>query len=359
MSVKQKINQWIVPAIHNMQAYHVSDSTGMVKLDAMENPYPLPDDIHQQFLSIFKKAELNRYPDSEMLHLKQSLQQVFSIPSDLGILIGNGSDEIIQILIMATAKSGAVVLAPEPSFVMYRVLTEALGLKYVGVPLTDDFSLDREVMLEAIERHNPAIIFLAYPNNPTGNLFDIKTVSQIIQSSQGLVVIDEAYQIFSSQTCLDLVKHHENVLLMRTLSKVGLAGLRFGYLVGGPEWLEEFNKIRLPYNINCLTQASIEFFLQHYAVFEQQAVKIKQGREQLFNELQLLKELEVFPSEANFLLFRSLKMPADSIFDHLLQQKILIKKFPPSPALLSNCLRVTVGTAAETSQFITELKNII
>ncbi len=349
------IAKWIKPAVQDLQSYHVPDAEGLIKLDAMENPYGWSDDYRKQWLDSLKNADINRYPDPHCQLLKKSLRQTLSIPNNLELMLGNGSDELIQIVAMAVARPGSVLLAPEPSFVMYKMISQFIGLEYIGVPLTENFELDENAMLAAIEQHKPAVIFLAYPNNPGGNLFDKKTLNKIIESSEGLVVIDEAYHIFSDASYIADISKYKNVLLMRTLSKVGLAGLRLGYLVGDKQWLDEFDKIRLPYNINVLTQLSAEYFLQHYHELELQADKIISNRQTLFNELDSLEGIEVFPSSANFLLFRCQGNSAEQIFNSLLERGVLIKKSHGSHPLLDQCLRVTVGKSEENEIFVRSL----
>lgn len=339
-----------------MQAYHVPDSSGLIKLDAMENPYTIPTELKSAWLSFLQDVEINRYPDPECSGLKQGLRSVMSIPDCQEIMLGNGSDEIIQMIMMAVAAPGRKILAPEPGFVMYRVIAQTLGLEYVGVPLNEDFNLDTEAMCAAIEQHEPAIIFLASPNNPTGNLFDETTMQQIIQIAPGLVVIDEAYFIFTDKSAMSLLEQYEHLLLMRTVSKLGLAGIRLGFLVGQKEWINEINKIRLPYNINVLTQLSAEFYLNHYEQLQQQAEKIIEGRQQLFAELNRMETIKVFPSQANFLLFRC-SSDANDVHASLREQGILIKNLHGSHPMLNNCCRVTVGTAEENQSFLRALRH--
>lgn len=358
LSRKPLIKKWIKPAIQDLQAYHVADSEGLIKLDAMENPYPWSDEIKDQWLDSLRDADINRYPDPQSRKLEKTLRHTLSIPDNLSILLGNGSDELIQIIAMAVAKPGSKLLAPEPGFVMYKMICQFLGLDYIGVSLTEDFELDKKAMLSAIEQHQPAVIFLACPNNPTGNIFNKEVINEIIESSSGLIVVDEAYHIFSGMSYVNDLDKHNNVLLMRTLSKVGLAGLRLGYLLGDKQWLDEFDKIRLPYNINALTQVSAGFFLQHYHELQQQAEKIITAREKLFNELSRLDGIKVFPGSANFLLFRSLNHSADDIFNSLLDSGVLIKKLHGSHPLLEQCLRVTVGKDDENDAFITALREV-
>jgi histidinol-phosphate aminotransferase len=337
----------------SLQAYHVADPSGMVKLDAMENPYPLPAAVRARIGALAADCAINRYPDPAASALKARLREVLSIPQRAQILLGNGSDEIIQILAMAVARPGAVILGVEPSFVMFRLIAGFVGARFVGVPLNPDFSLDEPAVLAALAHHRPALAFLAYPNNPTGNLFDRDALTRIIESAPGLVVIDEAYHAFAGESFIADAAGYPNLLVMRTLSKLGLAGLRLGLLTGRGEWLQQLEKLRLPYNINVLTQAIAEAVLSERNVLEQQAEAIKQERTRLFAALGAMKNITAFPSRANFILFRAAN--AKRLFERLKQNKVLIRNLDETHPLLRDCLRVTVGTPGENDTFLTAL----
>ena len=354
--LENKIAKWVRQPIRALAAYHVPEAQGLIKLDAMENPYRWPTDLVESWLAILREVPLNRYPDPAAHALKQQLQQSMQVPAGKDLLLGNGSDELIQMILMAVSGPDRVVLAPEPGFVMYKMIATFLNMPYVGVPLTADFSLDIAAMLQAIAQHHPAVIFLAYPNNPTGNLFDDDAITSIIKATDGLVVIDEAYHAFAGKTWMDKLDQYDNVLVMRTLSKMGLAGLRLGLLAGHPAWLNEFDKVRLPYNINVLTQASAQFALQHQTVLDAQTQRIMQEREQLVSEMQQLKGIKLFPTQANFILFRTAAGQADAVFQALKQHKVLIKNVSHAGGLLTDCLRVTVGTPEENSAFLSALR---
>lgn len=347
----------IRPEILELKAYHVPPATDMIKLDAMENPYTLPEVLQNEVAQIAARALINRYPDPNASELKSALRQTLGIPESMSIMLGNGSDEIIQIIAMATAKPGAVLLSVEPAFVMFRMIATFTNMRYVGVPLKRDFSLDADAMLEAIEQHKPAVIFLAYPNNPTGNLFNKDVLMQIVQATPGVVVIDEAYHAFADASVIDQLEHYPNLLLMRTLSKLGLAGLRLGLIAGLPTWLDEFEKIRLPYNVSVLTQHITQIALRHIDVLLKQAEQIKAERARLHAQMTAMHALEVFPSDANFILFRVNN--ATRIFQKLKEKGILIKNLDSAHALLDNCLRVTVGTFEENTQFIATLQSLL
>jgi histidinol-phosphate aminotransferase len=339
--------------IRALKGYPVPDATGMVKLDAMENPYALPPELRVRLARLVEDASLNRYPDSAGSGLKKLLRRTFEVPDGMELLLGNGSDELIQVSIMAVAKPGAVVLGVEPSFVMFRMIATFAGARYVGVDLREDFSLDIERMLGAIERHQPAIIFIAYPNNPTGNLFDAGMIERIIAAAPGLVVVDEAYHAFAAKSFLPRLPNHPNLLVMRTLSKLGLAGIRLGVLAGAGRWLGEIGKVRLPYNVNTLTQIVASEMLQHGNVLTDQAAAIKLERRRLLQRLQEMPGVTAHPSDANFILFRVRQ--AERVFDGLKQRGVLIRSLHGSHRLLADCLRVTVGTPDENAAFLTAL----
>ncbi len=357
--LSEQVAKLIRPEIQALSSYHVPDASGMIKLDAMENPYSWTEELVAQWLDTLRQAELNRYPDAAASRLKQQLRLSMAVPEDAAILLGNGSDEIIQMIMLALAAAGRVVLSVEPGFVMYNMIATFTGMQYVGVPLQDDFSLQRQAMLAAIRQHRPAVIFLAYPNNPTGNLFARSDIEAVIAAAPGLVVIDEAYHAFAGDSFMSQLGAYDNLLVMRTVSKMGLAGLRLGLLAGHPQWLNEFDKVRLPYNINVLTQLSAEFALQHHAVLDAQTEAIKKDRQTLFRELQKFDGLTVYPSDANFILFRVPAGRADAIFAGLKAEKVLIKNLHKAGGMLQDCLRVTVGKPQENAAFLSALKKVL
>jgi histidinol-phosphate aminotransferase len=346
-------DQLIRDEIRALSAYSVPDASGYVKLDAMENPYLLPVELRQELGRLAQNAAINRYPDAAGSALKAAIRSSMQVPEGMEILLGNGSDEIIQILALAIAKPGAVILSLEPSFVMYKMIAVFAGVSYVGVPLKPDFTLDLDATLAAIRLHQPALTFIAYPNNPTGNVFEEAALLRIIEAAPGLVVMDEAYHAFALHSFMPHLARYPNLLVMRTLSKLGLAGLRLGFLVGRPAWLNELDKLRLPYNVNVLTQQVAERVLAHTDVLERQAAAIRSERTQLMQVLSAIPGVQAFPSDANFILFRVAN--ADKVFEGLKLRGILIKNLSRAHPQLQNCLRVTVGTPDENQQFLTAL----
>ena len=360
-TLKDNVKKWVRPEIQALAAYHVPDSSDTIKLDAMENPYQWPEDLTNDWLEVIRDVELNRYPDPTARILKKHLRESMDVPAESEVLLGNGSDELIQMIMMALAgktNSGKdkVVLSVEPGFVMYKMIATFMDMPYIAMPLNDDFSIVEAEFLAAIKQRQPAVIFLAYPNNPTSNLFDEQTIRNIIDVAPGVVVIDEAYHAFADKSFMPMLEEYDNLLVMRTVSKMGLAGLRLGLLAGKAEWLNEFDKVRLPYNINILTQASAEFAIKNSNVLDEQTQQICIDRELLFKELSQIKCVTPYPSQANFILVRVEDGQADKIFNSLKDQGILIKNLSPVGGLLKECLRITVGTAEENKKFLKAFK---
>ncbi len=344
------------PELRAGKAYHVADARGMVKLDAMENPYGLPEDLRASWLARLREAPLNRYPEPRPEALLAALAHHGGIPADQALMLGNGSDELIQLLILAVAHTGRPVLALEPSFVMYRIIAEHFGLPFVGVALDDDFQLDLSQFLREMATQRPAIVFLDWPNNPSGQCLPEATLEAIVAAAPGLVVVDEAYHPFSGLSFAQQLGHYPNLLLLRTLSKEGLAGLRLGYLAGPRPWIEVLDRLRLPYNINVLSQLSLDFFLTHADLLAEQADAICRERERLTAALQALG-LKVWPSRANFLLFHCPGRAA-AIHAGLRERGVLIRAFTGHPRL-SDHLRVSIGTPAENQRFLTALESLL
>ena len=345
---RELVNRWVRPAIRELSAYHVQEAEGLIKLDAMENPYSWPDRLREEWLELLRSAEVNRYPHPRSPGVKEALRESMAIPADVDLVLGNGSDELIQMIAITLGGAGRTILSVEPSFVMYRMIATFLGLDYVGVPLrAGDFSLDLASLLAAIEQHRPAVIFLAYPNNPTGNLFDEAAMTRIIEAAPGLVVVDEAYAPFTDASFLPRLGWHDNLVVMRTLSKMGLAGLRLGLLAGPRVWLREIEKTRLPYNIDILTQLSVAFALRHREVFDTQTSAIRDARRNIFQALRSHKGIEPFSSEANFILLRLTRGRAAEVHEGLRDRGVLVKLMHGAHPLLKDCLRVTVGKPGE------------
>ena len=336
--------------VRAMAAYHVPPSSGLLKLDAMENPFALPPALAEELGRVLAAVPLNRYPLPAYDELKAAIRLRLGVPPGAALVLGNGSDELITLLCVATARPGAVVLSPWPSFVMYDLSARLAGSRFVGVPLAADFGLALPELLAAIERERPAIVFLAYPNNPTGNCFDAPAIEAALRAAPGLVVVDEAYQPFAIDTWMPRLAEFPNLLVMRTVSKLGLAGLRLGYLAGAPQWVAQLEKVRPPYNINVLTDAAARFMLDRLAVLDGQAAVLRGERERLGSALAAIAGVTVWPSRANFLLVRVAGATSQAVCDHLRGQGILVKDVGRMHTLLADCLRVTVGTAEQNAR---------
>ena len=348
------IKNIIRPDVRALDGYHVANSAGFLKLDAMENPHLLPEELRVGLGQRLAQVTMNRYPVPSYSGLKAMLRKKMGVPAGFDVVLGNGSDELISMISIACARRDrpAKVLAPVPGFVMYALSAQLAGMEFVGVPLKPDFSLDKDAMLAAIALHQPSIVYLAYPNNPTGNLFDARDMVEIIRAvgDSGIVVSDEAYQPFAQASFMSRLPEFPNLLVMRTVSKLGLAGVRLGYMSASAELLAEFDKVRPPYNINVLTEAAVEYALEHLPVLDEQAAVLRAEREKLSAALAALPGVTVFPSAANFLLIRV--TDSGLVFEKLLERKVLIKNMSRMHELLDNCLRVTVSTPEENRLFL-------
>ncbi len=362
MNNKTSASRWVRVIIQQQDSYHVPPAGDFIKLDAMENPWPMPESLKQTWLDSLADLQLNRYPDPAAGGLVERLRTHMSIPDESAIMLGNGSDELIQAILMAVSGDGHTVLAPAPSFVMYEVLARACGLAYAGVPLQSDFTLDMPAMREAISRHLPAVIFLASPNNPTAAAFQPAEIEEILDLAPGLVVVDEAYQPFvrtGGKNFISQLEDNPDLIVMRTLSKVGLAGIRLGLIAGHSDWISQLDKLRLPYNINSLTQATASFALDHWQAFQNQIDEICAERELVSDALSSTNGIKTWPSDTNFILFRVSGNRAEKIHAQLLEKGILIKCLHRSGGALQNCLRVTIGSPDENNIFLKELTELL
>ena len=350
----ERLRHLIRRDVQGLHAYAIQPSAGMIKLDAMENPYRMPAELRARLGERLAELALNRYPGERIDELRAALAAHAGMPEGFELMLGNGSDELISMIAMACDVPGAGILAPVPGFVMYAMSAQLQGLKFTGVPLTADFELDERAMLEAIARDRPSVIYLAYPNNPTANLWDDAVIEKIVEAAPGLVVIDEAYQPFASRSYRDRLTAHQHVLLMRTMSKFGLAGVRIGYLIGRQALVAELEKVRPPYNVSVLNAEAALFALEHADVFAAQAAQIRGQRAALLAELARLPGVKPWPSDANMVLVR---VPdAARVFAGLKERRVLVKNVSTMHPLLANCLRLTVGTPDENAQLLAALQ---
>ena len=343
--------------VQSMQAYAIQPSAGLIKLDAMENPFTLPPALQQALGDRLARVAINRYPGARVAELAGALARFAELPAGCRLMLGNGSDELIDLLSVACDVPGATVLAPLPGFVMYEMSARLRGLKFVGVPLRPDFELDEAAMLQAIRTHRPALTYLAYPNNPTANLFDDAIIERLVAEvgqQGGLVVMDEAYQPFASRSWMSRLAAHDHVLVLRTLSKFGLAGIRLGYLCGPQALVDEIDKVRPPYNVSVLNAEAALFALEHADEYARQAAVIRQERARLQQLLAQIPSVQPFPSEANMILVR---VPdSRRAFEGMKARGVLVKHIAGLHPLLANCLRLTVGSPEENACMIDALK---
>lgn len=352
--------------VRAMSGYHVQPSQGLLKMDTMENPFRLPADLQKALGERLGSLEINRYPGERLEVLKQMLKDYAGAPAGSAVLLGNGSDEVITLLALATAQPDsagrATMLAPMPGFVMYPLSAQLQGLDFVGVQLTEDFDLDVPAMQATIAAQKPAITYIAYPNNPTATLWaedKVQAVIDAVAQIGGLVVMDEAYQPFASRSWITQMQaepaRNAHVLLMRTLSKFGLAGARLGYLIGPAAIVNELDKVRPPYNISVLNCETAIFALEQADLYAEQAKAIRAERQPLIDALTALDGVEkVWPSEANMVLLRV--RDAGAAQAAMKQRGVLVKNVSAMHPLLANCLRLTVGTHEENAQMLAALK---
>jgi histidinol-phosphate aminotransferase len=353
----ERIDRHVRQDVKSMHAYAIQPSAGLLKLDAMENPFRLPEALQRELGERLGRVAINRYPTGCVGDVIAALARYVDLPAGCRLMLGNGSDELIALLAMACDVPGATLLAPVPGFVMYEMSARLQGLGFVGVPLTPDFELDLQAMLAAIERHRPALTYLAYPNNPTANLFDEAAVERIVAAvgaQDGFVVFDEAYQPFSSRTWMPKLARHEHVLVMRTLSKFGLAGVRLGYLAGAAALVGEIDKVRPPYNISALNAEATLFALAHADTYAEQAAVLRAERARLQRAFATLAGVRAFPSEANMILVRVPQ--AARVFDALKARGVLVKHVAGLHPLLAECLRITVGAPEENTRLLAALE---
>ncbi len=340
-----EIKKLVRPNIRNLRAYSAKEIHCKVKLDANESPYALDS---EKVTLAAANLKTNRYPDPEAKELRKAAAGRFGVRPE-NILQGNGSDELIYYLITTF---GGPVLFPAPTFSMYGIIAHALGEKALPVALDREFDIDIDKTLKAMKRERPRLIFLSSPNNPTGNCFSSEKMMRIMDSSKGIVVVDEAYQPFSSKKgFLPLMRNYRNLVIIRTLSKIGMAALRVGLLIADPEIIGEVNKVRLPFNVNSLSQQIAIMALRDAKGLDSTIRSIASERERLLREMEKISGVTPFPSEANFILFK-VKYP-DSLHHALLKRGVLVRNLNDA---IRGCLRVTVGTPTENTTFLKALR---
>ena len=350
------LNQLVRQNIKDLRAYHVEEIPDGIKLHANENPYPPDPELLKRFQESLKDFASNRYPDPDCRDLKKAISKRIGVPQD-HLVIGNGSDELIMLLMQVFCNPGDAIAFPDPSFSMYSIIAQGLGLCPAPLPLNERWDFKAGDFLQAAKQADAKILFLSYPNNPTGNCFSETEIRQVMENYSGILVLDEAYQDFSGKTFLGDISTHNNLIVLRSLSKIGLAGLRVGYAVGAPEVVRQMNKVRLPYNSNAVSQAFAELLLTNFSLVQQQIDAILKERKRLLQALEKMERVTVFPSDSNFILFRVAENGV-SLFQKLMKDGVLIRDLSAHPRL-RDCLRVTIGTPEENDAFLSQLSKSI
>jgi len=348
--------QLVKNKVRSLKPYHVENTDCAIKLHANESAFPPPPEILKLFEETFQTCALNRYPDPDCQELKSILSKRYQVPTEQ-FMIGNGSDELIQILLQIFCDPGDGVAFPDPTFAMYAIIAQGMGLTAQSFPLDEAWDFSAEKFLEAIQNQPIRIVFFSYPNNPTGNCFSGTEIQKVIENFSGIVVVDEAYYDFSRKSFLTELPKHNNLIILRSLSKIGLAALRVGYGMADPRIIEQVNKVRLPYNSNTLSQLFSAKLLNRFSPIQEQIDRIIGERQRLAEALQGFSALTVYPSDANFILFRENQNSGET-FKRLMENGILVRDLGNHPRL-ANCLRVTVGTQEENDQFIAQMKATI
>ena len=351
-----------IPALGVYRPFDYSTApAGLVRLDANESPFPLLPDERASILRSLGALDVHRYPEVSGRPLREALARRWNVAPEQ-VLLGNGSDEILSILHTAFGggRNGARarVLFPVPTFGEFEAIALAHGAEPVPVPLDRNFQLDEPALLEAARAHRPALAFFASPNNPTGNRFDSRVVERFARASDGVTVSDEAYADFTGGTMLPLVGQVPGLVVMRTLSKIGFAGLRVGALVGPADLIGELDKVRLPYNLNQVSQAIALWALAEPGWLETRLAHIASSLRDLDRGLRKIPGLEVFPSDANFVLVRTRTMDAKALWEALLAKGVLVRNLS-KPGALENCLRITAGTPEENERCLEALRALV
>ena len=347
------------PEIRALSAYQTEPFTGSIKLDAMESPYGFEGDLQEQLMKKLSSVDINRYPDARNSELTEHLRSVFEIPANYGLTLGNGSDELLQLIQLAVGGRGRSIATPLPTFSLYELVARYTGADFIGVDLNQRFELSESAWFDAIRKHSPACVFFAYPNNPTGNFFSSELIEATAREVKGLVVVDEAYHAYSGQSMLPAMARHENMAVVRTLSKSGLAGLRIGFMISHKQWAAQFEKLRMPYNIGVLNQACAVFALENWSYLRTGVQRVIQERSRVRARLEQLHGIQVCDTKTNFLIARITNQDAEAVFEALRTSGILVRKLQGMHSLLQGCLRISIGTPSENDAMIETLKQIM
>lgn len=350
-----KIRDLVEKNIFEQSGYVTPELAGEIKMDANENPFTMSEPLKRILQERIRGIDFNRYPEAGAIELREKFARYFGVTKNM-MMLGNGSDELIQILCMTMKGKINGVLVPVPTFSMYKIIAVNTGNRVVEVPLDKNFDLDVKAMTGKMRKNFPALIFLSSPNSPTGNLFSPSKMEALIKKTPGIVVIDEAYARFSGQSQMALLKKYKNLIFLNTLSKLGMASIRVGFLIGNPDIIAQLDKVRLPYNINSLSQMASRFFLDYHKDFSKQIKEIVQRRNELYRGLKAIKWITVYPSQANFIFF-SCAFDSNRIYNKLVAEGIMVKNLNVPP-LMPNCMRITAGNKKENGALLKALKKI-
>lgn len=345
--------------IQELKAYQTVPFMGPVKLDAMESPYGIPAALRSELLAVLGGVDVNRYPDPNAAELKSRLRKVFDLPSEYTVTLGNGSDELLQMIQLAVGGVGRTIMAPQPSFSMYEIIARYTRGNYRGVDLDERFQIPAQQWLDTVQEHDPACIFFAYPNNPTGIFFDSQLIEQTARESAALIVVDEAYFAYSGRSMLSAMARHDNIVVVRTLSKSGLAGLRLGYLISHADWGSQFEKLRMPYNVGVLNQACAIFALDHWQAVCRGIERVMNERQRLDKALKSINGLDVYDTDTNFIMVRVTTKGANAVFEDLKTQGVLVRNLAGMHPMLADHLRISVGSPQENDILLAALTQIL
>jgi histidinol-phosphate aminotransferase len=347
----------VKPQVRAIAAYTLAARRAPIKINQNENPYEMEARIKERVLAMARERPWGRYPDFDPQELLDALAAFAGWKPD-GVLAGNGSNELIEALLLVTVGAGTKVAIPEPTFTLYGLLTKVLGGEVVRVSVGPEFEYDVDALLKAQEQ-KPALTILCSPNNPTGSVVTPDEIERLCRSTSGLIVIDEAYHEFSGQSAVPLLSRHPNLVVLRTFSKaMAMAGLRVGYLMASPELVREINKARLPYNLNFLSQAAAMAAIEEFPGLKTVIDRLIALREDLRRDLQKIPGVRVYPSRANFFLVELAEADPKAVFEAVYRRGILIRDVTSYPRL-QRCLRISVGSEEENRALVVAFREAI
>jgi histidinol-phosphate aminotransferase len=344
------------PGLEKIKTYSVEEKEWDSKLDANESPNNLPPLVHERVMNQIEYMAFNRYPDIGMRDLKALIAEAFAATVQ-NIVIGNGSSEVLLALCQTFGGAGRSIVFPVPSFSMYGIYAQLTDSQAVPVALNEDFSLSPEMVVEAAEQSKAKLIILCNPNNPTGTIIPQEDIEYIVSKVQCPVIVDEAYYEFYGQSAVNLMKKYGHLIVARTLSKAyGLAAIRVGYMLANAEIVAMVERVLMPYHVNALSLITAQVVYQMRDEFMPVIGQIIEERKRLSKSLSAMEGITVYPSETNFILIRTEK--AQKLSAYLSEKNIGIRDFSMTP-LLTNCIRITVGTSLENDRLCKVVKEFM